>query len=340
MFPSDFYLSYSKLSALAKGVHIYKNKYILGKKDEDTKSLIKGTGVDLLIDNNYTDYYDKFAILEPHIKIPSSSTKIYDFIKYTMMYNKDYSDLNECYELAYSKLQEENDGKKLRDSLDKFKNEFNDTYKDYYEFLLNSKNKIVISPEENIKHSKISSYFKFSPYCKYYFPENAPADSTEHNMYKNSELEVLPKLKVESELFGLPVKLEYDRVIINHVTKTVTPVDYKTTSFSNIYFEDSYYKYNYYIQNTIYSLVLSQLYSGYNTDTTRFLVVNTEYPTNAVVHYWNWDHVNNNINNDIIVYKYQQLPTVKKLVEDLKFYYENGWDVRREIIENNGHFAW
>jgi len=339
MFPDGFYLSYSKLSTLAKGVHHYKNKYILGKKDEDTESLTKGSGVDLLIDNNFADYYDKFAILDPAINVPSSTTKIYNFIKYTMDFNKVYDDLNECFDRAYLKLKEENDGKKLRDPIDKFKTEFKDTYKDYYDFLLNNKNKIVISLTDYNNHLKIANKFRYSPYCRYYFPEYAPADSEVYDMYKNGELGVVPKFKLESKLFDLPVKLEYDRVIINHKTNTITPVDYKTTSFSIMNFSDTYYKFRYDIQNTIYSLALKNEYNSFNIDTVRFLVVNTEYPEDAICYLWDWSHVENNEYHYYTRYKDRTIPTVRKLIDDLSFYYENGWDVRREIVENNGHFV-
>lgn len=103
-------------------------------------------------------------------------------------------------------------------------------------------------------------------------------------------VEVLDKFIVSYEHMGVNIKGELDRVIIDHITQTIKPLDFKTTSKPLMSFMGEFWKLRYDFQAATYSLGLINhpeikefLDKGYTLDPFRFIVVHTESLTSPMV---------------------------------------------------------
>lgn len=74
----------------------------------------------------------------------------------------------------------------------------------------------------------------------------------------DKEIEFLDKFIVEFKMHGIDIKGELDRVVINHQTKIITPVDFKTTGKSISSFQSDFWYYRYDFQAATYKLGLTE----------------------------------------------------------------------------------
>ena len=72
------------------------------------------------------------------------------------------------------------------------------------------------------------------------------------------KIEIIDKHVVVFEHDGLEFKGELDRIIVDHIKKTITPIDFKTTSKSVLNFENSFWHFRYDFQAAVYTLGLTK----------------------------------------------------------------------------------
>jgi hypothetical protein len=96
----------------------------------------------------------------------------------------------------------------------------------------------------------------------------------------DSEVEFLDKFIVEFNLDGLEIKGELDRVVVNHKTKVITPVDFKTTGKPVTGFQYDFWSYRYDFQAATYKIGLAEspqiqdlVAQGYSTNLFHYIVV-------------------------------------------------------------------
>lgn len=152
------------------------------------------------------------------------------------------------------------------------------------------------------------------------------------------EIEAFYQLKLKYNKNGLNVRCMFDRVIVNHKTKTIQPIDLKTTGKDEEEFENSFLAWSYWIQSNMYSEILKLIIEedDYFKDFTilpfLFVVVNKNNKTPLV-----WCDVNNLEKGDRIdkynnVHKYWI-----DLYKDLKWHIDNEeYKYSLESIQNNG----
>ena len=70
------------------------------------------------------------------------------------------------------------------------------------------------------------------------------------------EIEAFYQLKLKYNKNGLNVRCMFDRVIVNHITKAIQPIDLKTTGKDEEEFENSFLAWSYWIQSNMYSEIL------------------------------------------------------------------------------------
>lgn len=97
---------------------------------------------------------------------------------------------------------------------------------------------------------------------------------------KQPGLEFWDRFIVQFDLRGTQMKGEIDRVVINHNTKTITPVDFKTTGLPIYTFNSEFWKLRYDIQAGTYTIglkshpdIINLVNKGYKIETFKYIVV-------------------------------------------------------------------
>lgn len=137
-----------------------------------------------------------------------------------------------------------------RDTLPKVIEKF-EPFKPYYQFLIDSKDKAVLTAEQATRAYQIVSELKGAKYTA------GLVNATHHpgvmDIYNQLEL------KYEHHVGGqvLTLKGALDRVIVDHMKRTILPLDFKS-SFNSDNFEYSYVKYRYYRQGSFYTYLIKK----------------------------------------------------------------------------------
>lgn len=231
--------------------------YWLGNQPLPKKSdefLTMGSIIDTLI-TRPQDYDNDFIIFTG--EAPTAPQMVQFCSKLAGLYTPGLP-LDSYYQLAYDAVGIKTP--KLEGFITKF-----ELYKDYFNFLVNRGNKIVLTTEQASKAGRIVEQLKTNPYTKDLV--NAQGEG------------VYNQLEVYSERNGLRLKGAIDRVLISHKKKTILPIDFKS-SYDVRHFSQSYYKYRYYRQGSYYRYLLSmwardQGYKDYIILPFRFVVCST-----------------------------------------------------------------
>lgn len=103
-------------------------------------------------------------------------------------------------------------------------------------------------------------------------------------------VEVFDKFIVSFEHLGVNLKGELDRVLIDHISQTIKPLDFKTTSKPLMSFMGEFWKLRYDFQAATYSLGLFKhpeinelIEKGYTIDPFRFIVTHVDSITSPMV---------------------------------------------------------
>ena len=140
----------------------------------------------------------------------------------------------------------------------------------YYNFLRKSEDKEVVSVKDVEDASKAVEVLKTDPLTAPYFNDDAFGDR---------ELLYQLQFTAVEPAFGHEFKGMLDLVIVDHDRKAIYPCDLKTTK--SVYaFEESFYKYRYYIQAAMYTELLRKNIAknrpeldGYTMMDYRFIVI-------------------------------------------------------------------
>lgn len=238
---------FSKLSQLAKDP-----KFVNVEK-EDTNYFAFGRYTeDLFMGENMDDEY-----IISSVAPPTGQMSIY--VDALFKNGGDYAD-------AYNVVQIANGDTKVRTSPDKFIENFKEQGKAYYDFLLKSKNKTVIPKDDALLAHKMVVALD--------------------NMESIKEFRTNPKYKIYFQVPLLTtvqdttVKVLVDMLVVDTEENVIYPIDLKTTSGGLKDFRSSAFKYRYDLQGSLYSYVISSVFSNYIIRPFKFLVVSKYTPSN------------------------------------------------------------
>jgi len=315
------YYSYSRFKTLDEGLFSFKRKYIDKiEDDKKTKSLTLGDAVDVLL-TTPDSFYDNFIVST--VSKPTGQMEWYVdalFIKYGVMESNDNAE-----ELAYQEVQALNGGK-VRDSIEKFRENFKIKGQEYFEFMINSQGKTILSFEEFSKATNIANSFKLGKYTKFLFEEDLEIER--HWQYE---------FDLEIPFLNKRTKGKIDNLDINHTKKTIVIRDIKTSYTSVLGFNSEFYSWRYDIQGVIYILAIEKLFPDY-TITMEYVVESSTYPNIPVIWEFPLFLLNCHCNEDFITVKNKEYKSVKRLLKELEFYEENGYDEYYESAVNEGKF--
>lgn len=259
---SDKALSYSNLSKFIKlgfnGLsHIF-------DKDE-SPSLTFGSAVDSIITGGKKEFDERFLVAE----FPSVRDSIVTIVKELFTDFKDkfcnIKDIPDSIVIDYatrnnfqSNWRPETRGKVVKEE-----------GSEYYKLLYISEGKTILDTEtyKNICNSVDS--LRTSIATKWYFQPDNPWDNIER----------FYQLKFRAQLNGIWYRCMADLLIVDHNTKTIIPVDLKTSFKAEHDFYKSFIEWNYHIQARLYWRIIRKvldsnpIFKDYKLEDYRFIVV-------------------------------------------------------------------
>ncbi len=164
----------------------------------------------------------------------------------------------------------------------------------YFEALVNSKNKTIVTPEEYKKAQECADALRTSKATRFYFFSD-PFKSEEEGIERLYQL----KFKGEDPSSHIKYRCMLDLVVVDHNNKTIQPIDLKTSSHAEFDFPISFIQWNYQIQARLYYRILQQnvlkdpYFKDFKILPYKFIVVN-KWSVNPLV----WDFANTNLFGD------------------------------------------
>jgi hypothetical protein len=251
------------------------------EEDSDKEHFIFGSLVDDLLLNPKLNIEDKYQIMEES----GISDTLKSITQHILDSNEEYSwedpemdavILNACDIYKYqTKWKAETRVNKIRQEC-----------RTYFHNLKWAKGKIIIPKEEYSKAVICVSALKADPYTSKYHSKDSNTEEWRHKI-------------IQFEYNGHTIKGELDKVFIDHVNKTITPIDYKTTGTTVYSFNYDFWKFRYDFQAAVYyqglkedSDVKALIEDGYILNHFLYIVVEKEMKnppmifkvSNAVMH--------------------------------------------------------
>lgn len=199
---------------------------------------------------------------------------------------------------------------------------------DYYKFLSESEGKIIIDVEEYDLAKQNAETLKAHPYTNRYFIVNR---------FK-PELENIDQLKFIIPYKTTGIRCMFDKLLVNHKKKTITPCDIKTTGFDENEFEKSFLNWGYYIQATLYTYILQktiemdEYFKDFKILHYEFIIIN-KYTNTPLV----WKFELNNWDGDFEDTEGNVYKGWKTLYNELTYYLNKAeYNYSKEALENDG----
>ena len=314
---------------------------------EEKKHFIIGNGVDIQLTQSLEAFNEKFHVSNIQNK-PSDTIK---------------SIVNQVYDLVKEEVGSLADKGLLRDHTSKIIDSCNDhNYQpnwktetrvakvveawEYWEDLKAAEGKQILSQEENDLISQIVMSIRSNSVTGPYF-------------IPQPNQEILYQYPIYFSYNNVDCKALLDMVIIDHDKKTIQPIDIKTMGDQTLYFPKSLRQRRYDIQAAFYTQALFQWwidndrYTDYRILNFKFIVESTTNPGNPLV--FTCDEELLKIGNfgresfrlkgvssikliDMYYGKTDEVKGFNQLIEDYKWYLENGFEKKREIVEAQGEF--
>jgi hypothetical protein len=315
---------------------------------EEKKHFIIGNGVDMQLTRPIEEFNQKFHISnlqnKPSDTIKSIVNQVYDHVKevYSNIRTiQNYSDaiLDACNDHNYQFNWK--DSTRIAKIVEAW---------EYWEDLKAAEGKVVLSQEENDLISQIVMSIRTNPTTSKYFETS-------------KDVEILDQLAIYFSYCGIDCKALLDRVIIDHINKTIQPIDFKTMGDQTIYFPKSLRQRRYDIQNAFYTEALYYFkerdesnWKDYKILPFKFIVESTVNPGNPLVFTCSnellfmgrWGREENflelNVPDSAETWtkkeyvSYLEIKGFHQLIEDYKWYMEKGFETKREIVESQGEF--
>lgn len=155
-----------------------------------------------------------------------------------------------------------------------------------------------------------------------------------NNPFTNDMIEGLFQTKFITEINNIPVKIMFDRLVVDHINKKIYPLDIKTTGYPEEQFEHSVLKWRYDIQAELYTDVLKKVIStdeyfkDFQVMAFEFIVINVRL-LNPII--WVYDKEN-------LAAKLQanNITHYTKLLEDASWHIDNNvYTMSKETYEND-----
>ena len=313
---------------------------------EEKKHFIIGDGVDMQLTRPIEEFNQKFHISnlqnKPSDTIKSIVNQVFDLVK--EVHGREILTIDRYPNAILDSCNDHNyqPNWKTETRISKIVEAW-----EYWEDLKQAEGKVVLSQEENDLISQIVMSIRTNPTTSKYFETS-------------KDVEILNQLAIYFTYNNVDCKALLDRVIIDHKNKTVQPIDFKTMGDQTIYFPKSLRQRKYNIQAAFYTEALKyfierddKTLQDYKILPFKFIVESTTNPGNPLVftcdeellkigkfgrESFRLKGVSSTKLIDMYYGKTDEVKGFDQLIEDYKWYLENGFEKKREIVEAQGEF--
>lgn len=333
-------ISQSKLKLLLNNPKLFNTIEESEMYFEEKEHFIIGSAVDCLLTQS-TTFADKFYISnlqnKPSDTIKSIINQVFDIVSKETFINSisDYPSLilKACDQHAYQSRWNN------QTRIDKICEYF-----EYWEDLKKAIGKQVLSQEEYDLISRIVMSIKTNENTSKYFQ-------------KERLLEIFYQYEIYFIYEGIECKALLDMVIIDHINKTIQPIDIKTMGDYTINFPKSLRQRRYDLQASWYTEALKskEIYTTYKILPFKFIVESTIEPGIPLVFTCTEDLLFTgkygipkhdliglstiNDKDKRFLHRQNTIKGFHQLIEDYKWYLENNFEKRRDIVEQQGEFS-
>lgn len=212
---------------------------------------------------------------------------------------------------------------------------------EYWNDLRAGEGKTILSAEEDSLISQIVMSIKTNDVTRPYFEAGY-------------DVEILYQVPIFFTIEGVECKGLLDMVRINHITKTIEPIDIKTLGDNTLNFPKALRQRRYDIQGAFYTEGLKQVYPGYTILPFKFIVESTINPGQPLVYTMDETLLImgrsgreafrlKGVSDDSLLEKYygiiDPIEGYLQLIEKYKWYMENGFEINKKIVESEGEFT-
>jgi len=304
----------------------------LARVESTEQHFMFGSLVDMMLTESKEDFDKKYAVIPDDTGVSETIAKIVkevydeknnsDDLGWGALENYPEEILKHCnYELYQSRWKDETRINKIVEQGSQ-----------YFEVLKNSGNRTIITESEYAKAVNCVMALRSDKHTSKYCQKKS----------NDPNILIIDKHVIVFEHDGLEFKGELDRIIVNHKEKTITPIDFKTTSKSVLNFENSFWHFRYDFQAAVYTLGLTKDKSdrlksyyedGYSFKPMLYIVVETFLKNPPMVFEISKTAVNTGL--------YGNVDKVPKIKENLEGFYQaikrfkyatenNAWDYPME----------
>lgn len=309
----DLELSYSKISDFDRNGPIS----LIRKSKVDNVGIKLGSIVDELLFNDKDTFKKSYYIFDEESPTGTLNTL-------TNIILNNYNDIPSKEEILniISSNNLWNNVKKKEILLSYFDKE---SFWNYLDCKFKSINKIIITTEEYNKALELVSILKTHDYSK--------------NILNDINSEYYYQVKFKILILNTYIKGIIDIVKINHIDKTIEFIDLKTGSNSSLEFRDSFIKWRYYIQASLYQKSFKEIckelkLENYKLLPFKFLYISSKEKVPLVYEFTpKWEEAS------FIGFKYNNVyyKGINELILNIKWCWNNNqFTIPKEIIENNG----
>ena len=309
---------------------------------EEKKYFLIGDGVDCQLTRPITEYAEKFHVSnvenKPSDTIKSIVNQVFDETKRLNILIENVGDMRNyfpyiidaCNDHNYqSNWKEETRISKILEA------------HEYWEDLKAGEGKTILSAEEDSLISQIVMSIKTNDVTRPYFEGGY-------------DVEILYQVPIFFTISEVDCKGLLDMIRINHITKTIEPIDIKTLGDNTLNFPKALRQRRYDIQGAFYTEGLRQTYPGYTILPFKFIVESTTNPGTPLVYTMDTQLLETGkygrsgiklkgISQDSLMQVYYgRIENIKgylQLIEEYKWYLENGFDRHIKIVNAQGEFT-
>jgi hypothetical protein len=246
-------------------------KAINKQEDEATpEHFLFGTVVDIMLTGTKDEFDEKFVKIPDETKCSETIVAIVkDIFEDALTMSKeqewDITALKDYDEIILKKARQAGYQNNWKDET--LTNSIIKQGSEYFELLKTTVGKTPITESEYAKAVNAVMALKADKYTQMY-------------TRKQKDVEYLDKFIVCFGYEGEEIKGELDRVVINHKTKTITPIDFKTTGKSMLGFNYDFWQFRYDFQAAVYTYglqrhsdIINLLGQGYTLNNFLYIVV-------------------------------------------------------------------
>lgn len=331
--------SYSSLALFLKDRRQYYKKIYLGEriedKDDESKAIMIGTLVETKLFEGEEEFDNKFyKSITDKEPTPNAMKFVHALYRHTMdATDSETGEVTRNFEDIARDAYNEAGIQKPKFPL--FLIEFIGSENEkYYKQLRETKpmNKSIITISDDENANRVINEIRTNPSTAFVFNQET------NDRYQIFNQHQIPLYKID----GLKLKSMYDKIIVDHLLKTIQFYDLKCTWNVENFYEEYYLRRFSYIQAYLYWYALSQKlvdlgfdYSDYEIKFPIFVVVDSINKNKPLLFQCSEEDINEAYNG--FHWKGRYYPGVKETIEDVKWAKDNNeWRISRFNGERNG----